>query len=123
VHGSLAAIGLVLGTKTVLDSPMPSNTVISQDPKPGDSVEVATEVSVELASGCSVRLPEVLGLPFSEAACLIRDAGLRHEPSVEGQPGPDVIVAGLDPKAGTLVTPNSKVTIKLKQRTGGSRRY
>ncbi|MBW4027843.1 MAG: PASTA domain-containing protein [Acidobacteria bacterium] len=117
-QGVLEAVGLFLGSKTVIDSPMPSNTVIRQHPKSGTSVETATEVTVELASGCSVRLPEVIGLPFSEAVCLIRGAGLRIEPSVEGRPGPDAQVAALDPKAGTLVTPNTRVTIKLKPRTG-----
>ena len=112
----LAAAGLIVGSRTVIDSPLPSNTVIAQVPKSGVAVERATEVSIQLASGRSIRLPEVIGLPFSEAACLLREAGLRSEPTVEGRPGPDALVAALDPKAGTLVTPNTQVTIRLERR-------
>lgn len=115
----LAAAGLIVGSRTVIDSPLPSNTVIAQAPKSGVAVERATEVSIQLASGPSVRLPEVIGLPFSEAACLLREAGLRSEPAVEGRPGSDALVAALDPKAGTLVTPNTPVIIALKRRPKG----
>jgi beta-lactam-binding protein with PASTA domain len=79
-------------------------------------VDPATEVSVELASGCSVRLPDVMGLRLSEALCLIRSVGLQSEPAIEGRPVSDSRVTALEPDAGTLVTPSTSVTISLARR-------
>lgn len=116
-QAAVVAAGLNLNASEVVDSPMPSNTVIAQEPEPRYLVDPATKVSVKLASGCSVRLPELTGLRFSEAACLLRNAGLRSEPSIEGRPGPEAHVTALKPKAGTLVTPNMQVTITLGRQT------
>jgi hypothetical protein len=118
-QSALSAAGLGLGSTTVVDSPLTSGSVIAQDPLAGVKVEPATEVSVQVASGCSVRLPEVLGLRLSEASCRLHQAGLRSEPSVEGRPGPESEVVALDPPPGTLVTPKTPVTMTLKRRSKG----
>ena len=115
-EAALAAAGLIFGSGTVVDSPLPSGSVVAQEPAAGATVEPATEVSVQVASGLSVRLPEVVGLRLSEATCRLRDAGLRSEPAVEGRPVPDAHVVALEPPAGTLVTPNTPVTITLRRK-------
>jgi hypothetical protein len=115
-RAALAAADLAFGTATVVDSPLPSNIVVAQEPAAGATVDLATEVSVQLASGLSVRLPEVVGLGLTEAGCRLRDAGLRNEPTVEGRCVPDAYVVTLEPPAGTLVTPNTPVTISLDRK-------
>ena len=113
----LSAAGLVLGDATVVDSPLPSGSVVAQEPTAGVTVDFETEISLQFASGLSVRLPEVIGLGLAEAACRVRDAGLRSEPNIEGRPVPEARVAALDPPAGTLVTPHAPVTIRLEAPT------
>jgi beta-lactam-binding protein with PASTA domain len=114
-RAKLAAVGLEAGRVVVDDSPSPANSVVGHTPDAGARVDSGSEVSLRVASGLTVRLPEVGGLGLAEASCLIRDAGLRSEPTVEGKSGPDHAVAELDPPAGTLVTPRSAVTIRLKR--------
>lgn len=121
-RAALAAAGLAFGTATVVDSPLPSDSVVAQDPEAGASVDSATEVSVQTASGLSVRLPEVVGLHLSEAMCRLRDAGLRSEPTIEGRAVPDASVMALEPYEGTLVTPNTAVTISLERKAHGHHR-
>ena len=84
---------------------------------PGRRVECpcGTPVAVTIASGCSVRLPNVVGLGLAEASCRIREAWLsRREPAIdaEAESGRRVVV-GLDPAAGTLVTPSAEITLRL----------
>jgi hypothetical protein len=115
----LVAADLPVGAMTAVDSPLPTGSILTQEPAAGNNVEGGTEVSVTVASGLSVRLPEVIGLGLAEAGCRLRDTGLRSEPTVKGQPVPDAHVVALEPPAGTLVTPNSAVTISLKRRPKG----
>jgi len=116
-RAALAAAGLIFGTATVVDSPLPSDSIVAQYPEAGALVDSATEVSVQVASGLSVRLPEVVGLQLSEATCRLRDAGLQSEPTIEGRPVPAAYAVTLEPPAGTLVTPNTPVTISLERKT------
>jgi hypothetical protein len=115
-RGILAAADLLFGTAIEVDSSLPSGTVVTQEPAAGKSVEAGTTVSMKLASGLSVRLPEILGVGLAEAACRVRDAGLRSEPTIEGPPVPDARVVALEPPAGTWVTPNTPVTVRLERK-------
>ena len=115
---ALSAAGLRCGDAPFSDSPAPAGTVIEQNPQPGVEVEPGSEVSLRLASGLSVRLPDIRGLGLSEAGCKLRGAGLRSEPTVEGKPTPEAEVAEQNPPAGTLVTPNSPTSITLRHRAG-----
>jgi hypothetical protein len=112
----LGRVSLRLGVVTTVDSPLCSGTVVKQKPVAGGEATSDTDITVEIASGLSVRLPEIIGFGLSEAGCCLRGAGLRSEPSVEGRPGPNAEVVALEPSAGTLVTPMTAVTIQLKRR-------
>jgi hypothetical protein len=72
-------------------------------------------VKVTLASGLSVRLPQVVGLGLIEAACALRDAGLRREPLLSGASRGALRVIAMDPLPGTLVTPNAAVSLELER--------
>ena len=114
VHGVLATAGLVLSEVVEGDSAAPSGSVIGQDPAAGSSVLAGSPVAVTIASGRSVRLPDVVGLGLAEASCRIREAGLRREPAIDAEAGSGRrVVVGLDPAAGTLVTPAAEITLRL----------
>jgi hypothetical protein len=115
---ALDRAGLRLGAATTVDNPLPVLSIVSQHPTAGGEVFANSEIAVEIASGQSVRLPEVNGFGLTEAGCVLRSAGLRSEPSVEGRPGPQAQVVAIEPPAGTLVTPLTPVTIQLEQRPG-----
>ena len=110
---SLARAGLRTGVVTTVDSPLPAGGIVKQKPGAGGEVVSDTEIMVEIASGRSVRLPEIIGLGLTDACCRLRGSGLRSEPTVEGRPVPNASVVALEPPAGTLVTPQTAVTIKL----------
>jgi hypothetical protein len=112
----LGRAGLQLGEVTKIDSPLPASSIVTQNPAPGGDVKFGMTVNVEIASGLSVRLPAVVGLGFTEAACLLRSAGLRSEPSLRGTPGPHMQIVAIEPPAGTLVTPKTPITIQLEQK-------
>lgn len=120
-RAALATAGLLFGGMTQVDSPLPSGSVIAQEPQAGTVVETTKEITVQVASGLSVRLPNVMGSGLLEAACSLRDAGLRREPTVEGKPVPNAVVVGMEPPAGTLIMPSSAVTIRLEHRKHASR--
>jgi PASTA domain len=117
----VASTGLLLNEATEVDSPWPCGVVVAQRPDAGATVSSAMGISLDLASGVSVRLPDVVGLGLAEAACRVRDAGLRSEPTIQGQSSKDARVAALDPPAGVWVTPNAHVAIRLEQRVDGQR--
>jgi hypothetical protein len=113
---ALDRAGLRLGAATTVDSTLPAASVVTQHPAAGDEVYAHTEIAVEIASGQSVRLPDVNGFGLIEAGCLLRSAGMRSEPLVKGQPGPHACVVAIDPPAGTLVTPLTPITIQLEHK-------
>jgi hypothetical protein len=119
--GVLVAADLLLGAATEVDSCLPTGAIVTQEPAAGITVEPGTEISVKVASGLSVRLPEIVGLGMAEAVCRLRDSGLQSEPTIEGKPVPGAYVIALEPYAGTLVTPNAPVIIRLERRPPGSR--
>lgn len=109
----LLGAGLRLGAVATVDHAAPIGTVTTQVPAAEASVPADTEVRLELASGLSVRLPEVVGGGLGEAACRLRQAGLLSEATIKGEPAPDARVVAIEPPAGTLVTPHGAVTLRL----------
>jgi PASTA domain len=110
----LARAGLALGEIEEADSSMPQDSIIGQEPRAGTPAQFGSAVKVTLASGLSVRLPQVVGLGLIEAACALRDAGLTREPLVRGASEGALRVIAMDPLPGTLVTPNTAVSLKLE---------
>jgi hypothetical protein len=120
-RAAVTAAGLLVGAMTQVDSALPSGSIVAQVPDAGATVDSRTEVSVQIASGLSVRMPAVIGSGLSEAACRLRDAGLQSEPTVYGNLVPDAVVVSLEPPVGTLVTPGTPVTIRLDRQPHGPR--
>ncbi|MGC4044769.1 MAG: PASTA domain-containing protein [Armatimonas sp.] len=111
----LSDIGLRLGEATILDSPLPAGVIVAHSPAAGEEAAPESTVTLQLASGLTVRLPEVAGLGLTDAVCRLRSAGLRSEPTVEGRAVPEAKVVEISPPSGSLVTPNTSVTLRLKR--------
>jgi serine/threonine-protein kinase len=59
-----------------VNSNQPQNTVIAQDPKPGDVVEEGTTVRVNVSAGPKpIGVPSVLGQPYESALSQLQAAG------------------------------------------------
>jgi eukaryotic-like serine/threonine-protein kinase len=74
---ALEDAGLQLGKVTEVESTeQDKGRVVSSNPSPGDPVAKDSKVDVEIASG-KVSVPNVIGLPLSEATTKLTDAGLQ----------------------------------------------
>jgi hypothetical protein len=112
---ALAPVNIAFGGSETVDSPLPANVILEQDPKANATVPKGTPVTFKLASGLTVRLPDVVGLHLSDALCRIREAGLRSEPQIAGAAGEGALVGSLEPPPRTWVVPHAHVTVKLRR--------
>ncbi|HJC34210.1 MAG TPA: Stk1 family PASTA domain-containing Ser/Thr kinase [Candidatus Mediterraneibacter faecipullorum] len=105
---------------TVKNERQPSNKydegeIMSQDPEPGEEVEMHSTITVILSSGEEAKtteVPNVVGRSESEAEEMIQDANLvvRHE-SANSDDVESGYVISSDPEAGTEVEEGTEVTI------------
>ena len=95
----LAAIGLVLGDVTRVDTANLTDTVLDAAPAPGEAAAPGASVSLRVASGLS-QVPDVTGRLAADAQAALAQAGFA---AVEREvPGATTGVAvGTDPAAGT----------------------
>ena len=115
-RGLLTEEDLSVGEITYQDSEQPKDIVLSHNPAAGEEVKSRTEVKVVLATGLTVRIPDVVGKPLTEALCMLRDAGLRSSPHLEftgRREHPDYAVIAITPKARTYVTPNARIVLQV----------
>jgi len=97
------------------DDEQPTDVVLEQSPASGTEVGEATEASLVVSTGLSVRLPNVVGLALSEACCRIRQAGLATEPAlhIDDPNAQRFVVHGMTPAPGRYVTPHASVTLRV----------
>lgn len=104
------------GETTHRDSDQPNDIVLRQDPAADEEVKGGTAVNMVLSTGLSVRIPDVVGKPLSEAICMLRNAGLRSEPELKFVPRrkqPKHIVLDVSPNARTYVAPHARVILRI----------
>ena len=80
VRDALIEAGLNLGAVTYVDSDLPKDTVISQDPAAGYNLAPGQRVSIEVSSG-KVAIPDVIGKTEAQARAILLNAGF--QPSVD----------------------------------------
>lgn len=97
----------------VSDSSVPSGVVIGQDPQFETEVDADFKVTLNLSSGLSVCVPDLINLPLSEAMCKLLEAGLKSEPTVVGTAGPNAVVSKSEPLPRSWVMPHSRVTLSM----------
>jgi hypothetical protein len=107
---------LRLGAVTERDGEQPQRTVLEQRPEAGVVATPDVAVDVVVATGLTVRIPDVVGRGVSEALCLLRDAGLRSEPELVfvARPGRRRhTVLEAEPRPRTHVTPHARVVLQV----------
>jgi len=114
----LQAEDLLASAVTYQDSEQPTGTVLNQHPDGDETVRGGTEIHLVVATGLTVRIPDVVGRPLTEALCMLREAGLQAEPELEfleSREQPQHTVLDITPAPRTYVTPNSQVVLQVSQ--------
>jgi len=112
--------GLVLGQQAVQFSDRPVETIISQNPTPGVTLQSGGTVDVTISGGGeTIVVPQLVGLPSIEAAQLeLRALGLALGTitEVESEQASGVVVA-TDPPSGTELELGSTVNVEVSKGT------
>jgi beta-lactam-binding protein with PASTA domain len=110
---TLRAAGLVPRVVDIF-SQEPTGTVIAQDPRGGTSVVEGSDVRINVSKGPQqTGLPDVVGRSFDDASAALREAGFTPVRADVEDDAPEGTVVGMDPAAGTLVPPGTRVTLNV----------
>ena len=117
----LMEVGLLDGNITYLDSEQPTGTILNQHPEAGESVLGDQEIDLVIATGLTVRIPDIIDKPLTEALRMLQEAGLQSEPVLEfttREKRPSHIILDVTPRPRTYVTPNAKILLKVANTKG-----
>ena len=110
-------IGLTVSNERQPSNQYDEGEIMSQDPEPGEEVEMHSTITVILSSGeeaKTTRVPNVVGKSEAEAEKLIQEANLIvHHDSDYSSDVEEGNVISSDPKAGTEVEEGTEVTIVI----------
>jgi eukaryotic-like serine/threonine-protein kinase len=110
---TLRAAGLVPKVVDIF-SDEPAGIVIAQDPKGGTSIVQGSDVRINVSKGPQqTGVPNVLGQSYESAARALREAGFTPVRRDVEADEPEGTVIGMDPTAGTLAPPGTKVTVNV----------
>ena len=113
---TLEAAGFKVTTDSVHDDSAPENSVVSQDPKAGETHPAGTRVTLTVSLGANeTKVPNVVGMTPEEAQHEIEAAGLKFTQG-SGEYSKDTAegrVARQSPAAGETVTNGATVTYYL----------
>jgi hypothetical protein len=113
---ALMETGLSAGSIAYLDNEQPTGTVLNQHPEAGESVHGGQEIDLVIATGLTVRIPDIIDKPLTEALRMLQEAGLQSEPVLEfttREKRPSHIILDVTPRPRTYVTPNAKILLKV----------
>ena len=110
---TLRAAGLVPKVVDIF-SDEPAGIVIAQDPKGGTSIVQGSDVRINVSKGPQqTGIPNVLGQSYDSAARALREAGFTPVRRDVEAGDPEGTVIGMDPSAGALAPPGTKVTLNV----------
>lgn len=125
---ALRVVRFALGNITFHDDKMPRGTVLSQNPESGTKALSPSTVDLELASGEIVQIPDIVGIPLSEAICALREVGLESEPEISFTTDvemPKGHVLDVKPGMRSFVTPHASVVLvvakEAPEQSGGKK--
>jgi beta-lactam-binding protein with PASTA domain/predicted Ser/Thr protein kinase len=97
-------------------SDQPADTVLAQDPPPDTKVKQGTVVHINVSKGPQpVTVPDVTGLPFTQAASQLQAQGLTvSRTDVDSEQPADTVIAE-SPIAGTSAAKSSTVTLSVSK--------
>jgi beta-lactam-binding protein with PASTA domain len=95
------------------DSNEPTGTVLGQSPKPGRRVTMGSTVTLSVASGSQVIVPDVTGEDAESARATLEASDFKvvEENTPTTDPGQDGFVSSQEPTAGAKVPRRSTVKI------------
>jgi beta-lactam-binding protein with PASTA domain len=119
-RSAIEAALLTVGDVTVRDSDRPPQVVLNQYPDAGERAPRRAPVDLVIASGATVRIPDVIGKPVSEALLMLRRAGLASEPRLVFTHGatPHSVVVDVTPRVREFATPRADVVIEVSTASG-----
>jgi eukaryotic-like serine/threonine-protein kinase len=110
---ALAGADLKVNRQNVF-SEQPVGTVIAQDPKGGQRVEVGTQVRINVSQGVRpTTVPPVVGDPFETAQSKLEAAGFKVRRLDVDSTEPAGTVVDQDPDANATASPGSTVTLRV----------
>jgi len=115
-RAAVARRGLVLLAADSLDDTLPQGTVVRQAPETGVKAAKADTVRVSLSTGL-VKVPNLAGLTYDEAAGLLARSGLAPgaADSTYSDSQPAGRVVRTSPRAATRTSPRSEVRVTVGQ--------
>jgi beta-lactam-binding protein with PASTA domain len=98
-----------------------AGTVVSQRPEPGADANEGTEVRLNVSKGAQrIDVPDVVGLPRSEAESLLREAGFEVRPFEVPSGEPKGTVVAQNPPGGSRAAEGDSVRINLSTGRAGT---
>jgi eukaryotic-like serine/threonine-protein kinase len=94
----------------------PVDTVLAVAPKAGTEVIVGTAVRVNVSKGPKpIAVPSVIGIPFESAESTLQGAGFAVAREDVDDEGPEGVVVGQNPAAGTQQGKGSVITLQVSK--------
>lgn len=113
---ALEAIPFFLGAVSYRDNVKPRGTILKQHPRSGTNARPHTGVDVQVSSGLVVQIPDIVGMPLSQAIVALLEAGLESEPEIVLTPSaekPKGHVLEVKPGMRSFVTPHASVVLNV----------
>jgi beta-lactam-binding protein with PASTA domain len=120
----ILASGLTLGDISFEVSPVvPADTVLSQNPMPGITVESGSRIDITVSAGTdAIEMPDVVGRSEADALFQLGQAGFLSEQIIVEERSSDTVlegfVIGTVPEAGNQVASTSTITILVSSGVG-----
>src|SRR5829696_2542542 len=114
-EAALREAGFEVEVSTASSADVAADTVISQDPGPGDEAEEGSTVRIEVSAGPeAVTVPNVVGQPQAEAQRILEEAGfLVQQEAIETNDAEEGTVAEQEPGANQQAASGSTVIIRV----------
>jgi serine/threonine-protein kinase len=114
-EATLREAGFEVEVSTASSADVAADTVISQDPGPGDEAEEGSTVRIEVSAGPeAVTVPNVVGQPQAEAQRILEEAGfLVQQEAIETNDAEEGTVAEQEPGADQQAAAGSTVIIRV----------
>jgi serine/threonine-protein kinase len=94
----------------------PVNTVVAQDPAPGETVAQGSTVRINVSSGpAQVEVPNVLNKPFAQASSELQARGFKVARNDVASDQPQGTVVAQDPQGGASAERGSTVTVAVSR--------
>ncbi|WP_436522090.1 Stk1 family PASTA domain-containing Ser/Thr kinase [Actinoplanes sp. HUAS TT8] len=111
-----AGFGIIFGEPGQYSPNVPANSVVSQNPAPGDKVVKGDTLTLFLSLGPEVHpVPDVAGQEAAAAKASIEELGLKYKQAkgAYSDTVPEGVVVSTNPKVGTELKPGDTVTVTL----------